>query len=167
MSDLLLAQTKESPAGAPRREGQLRGVVESARHEVGVIDEARLNGLGCRDPEHQVAAATVRVFGGGQDRSEIVRRMAGLGRGEEVVHETDVAHQCGVPECRVDGICWPAADQRARASAAEFRDLLTTGDIFQDVDWTDQLGLRVKVSSENLWGKYIFVSFQFVLLLGP
>ena len=46
---------------------------------------------------------------------------------KEVVHEIDIAHQCGVPERSVDRVRLSAADQRARAGAAELCDLLATG----------------------------------------
>src|SRR5580704_16992414 len=53
--------------------------------------------------------------------------MAGLGLRKEVVHEIDIAHECGVPERSIDRVRLSAADQRARAGAAELRDLLATG----------------------------------------
>ena len=53
--------------------------------------------------------------------------MAGLGRRQEIVHEVDVAHQRGVPERREDRVGLAAADQRARAVAAEIRDLRAAG----------------------------------------
>ena len=109
------------------REGQLRCVVEAARHEVGMINEARLDRVAQGHPEHQVAAAAADVVGNGQRHAEIVRRMAGFGLGQEVVHEIDVAHECGVPERGVDRVRLSTADQRARAGAAELRNLLATG----------------------------------------
>jgi hypothetical protein len=53
--------------------------------------------------------------------------MAGLVRGQEVVHEVDVAHQGGVPERRVDRVGLPAADQHTRAASPEVGDLLAAG----------------------------------------
>ena len=53
--------------------------------------------------------------------------MAGLGRRQEIVHEVDVAHQRGVPERCEDWVGVAPADQRARAVAAEIRDLCAAG----------------------------------------
>jgi len=53
--------------------------------------------------------------------------MAGLGRGQEVVHEVDVAHQGRVPERRVDRVGLPAADQRTRVASPKVCDLLAAG----------------------------------------
>jgi hypothetical protein len=39
LSDPLLAQTEQPASGGVEREGQLRGVVEAAAHEVGVINK--------------------------------------------------------------------------------------------------------------------------------
>src|SRR5208282_6910453 len=52
--------------------------------------------------------------------------MAGFSRRKEIVHEIDVAHEHGMPEGRVDWVGLSAIDQRARASAAELRNLLAT-----------------------------------------
>ncbi len=101
-------------------------MVEAAPHEVGVIDESRLDGVGQSDPEHQIASTSARILSGGQRHAEIVRRMASLALREEVVHEVNVAHQCGVPESCVDRVRLAAADQRTRATATEIRDLRLT-----------------------------------------
>src|SRR5260221_12779850 len=53
--------------------------------------------------------------------------MARFGLSQEVVHEIDVTDERGVTERCVDWGRLAAADQRAGASAAEFRDLLATG----------------------------------------
>ena len=97
------------------------------RHEVGVIDKPGLDAVAQRHPEHQVAAAAAHILGDGQRHAEIIRRMAGLGLRKEVVHEIDIAHECGVPERGVDRVSLPATNQRGRAGAAELRDLLATG----------------------------------------
>jgi hypothetical protein len=53
--------------------------------------------------------------------------MACFGLGQEVVHDVDVAHERGVPERSVDWVRLPTADQRRRADATKFCNLLATG----------------------------------------
>jgi hypothetical protein len=109
------------------REGELRGVVEAAAHKVGVINEAGLHRVAQCYSEHQITTAATHVVRHRQRHAEIVRRVAGFGWGQEVVHEIDVAHERGVPAGRVDRVRLSAADQRAAAGAAELGDLLATG----------------------------------------
>jgi hypothetical protein len=81
-----------SACGGAVREGELCRVVEATRHKVAVVYEARLYGVCQRHTEHQIAPAAARVVGRCQRHAKVVRRMAGLGRGREVVHEIDVSH---------------------------------------------------------------------------
>src|ERR1700688_2575259 len=91
-----------------------------------MINEPRLNRVAQGHPEHQVAAATADVVGYRQRNAEIVRRMAGVVLGQEVVHEINVAHACGVPERGVDRVRPSTADQCARAGATKLCNLLAT-----------------------------------------
>src|ERR1700683_5152295 len=52
--------------------------------------------------------------------------MARLGLRKEVVHEIDVAHERGMPERSIDRARLSATDERARAGAAELRNLRAT-----------------------------------------
>src|ERR1700679_2524789 len=92
-----------------------------------MIHKARLDGVAQTNCQHEVAAAAADVVGDGQRHAEIVRRVAGFGLGQEVVHEIDVTNERGVPERRVEWICAAAADERAWTGATELRYLLATG----------------------------------------
>jgi hypothetical protein len=124
VADLLFREAKQSTCGGAVREGELCRVVEATRHKVAVVYEARLYGVCQRHTEHQIAPAAARVVGRCQRHAKVVRRMAGLGRGQEVVHEIDVSHQGGVPERRVHRIGVAAADQGTWPGGTEVRDLL-------------------------------------------
>src|ERR1700730_16382773 len=52
--------------------------------------------------------------------------MAGFGLGQEVVHEINVAHECGVPERSVDRVRLSTTDQRGRACTTKLCDLCAT-----------------------------------------
>src|ERR1700679_109285 len=91
-----------------------------------MIHKARLDGVAQSNCQHEVAAAAADVVGDGQRHAEIVRRVAGFGLGQEVVHEIDIAYECCVPKRRVERVGAPAADERAWTGATELRDLLTT-----------------------------------------
>jgi hypothetical protein len=105
----------------------LRGVIESARHEVAVIHQARLHGVGQRHTEHQVTPAAARVFRGSQRHPEIVGRVACFGGRQEIIHEVDVSHERRMPERGIDWICLSASDQRTRTSPAKVGDLRAAG----------------------------------------
>jgi len=75
-------------------------VIESARHEVAVIHQARLHGVGQRHTEHQITPAAARVFRGSQRHAEIVCRVACFGGRQEIIHEVDVSHERRVPVTR-------------------------------------------------------------------
>jgi hypothetical protein len=77
-----------------------------------------------RHPDHQISAGAPGQLGGGQGDAEVVCGVAGLGRGEEVVHEVHVADQHGVPERGVDRVGLAAADQGGAVAAAEVPDLV-------------------------------------------
>ena len=102
--DLRLGHAEQPPCRGVVREGELRGVIEAAGHEVAVVDQARLDGVTERHAEHQVTAGAAGQLRGGQRDAEVVRRVARLGRREEVVHEVHITDEHGVPERRVDGI---------------------------------------------------------------
>src|SRR5580658_5881541 len=125
--DLRLGHAEQPPGRGVVREGELRRVIEAAGHEVAVVDQARLDGVTERHAEHQVAAAAAGQLRGGQRDAEVVRRVARLGRREEVVHEVHVTDEHGVPERRVDGIGLAAADQRHPVTTAEVADLVAAG----------------------------------------
>src|SRR5580698_7000045 len=91
-----------------------------------MINEARLDRVAQGYPEHQVSAAATDVVCNRQRNAEIVRRMAGFALGQEVVHDIDIAHECGVPERGVNRVRPSTADQRARAGATKLCNLLAT-----------------------------------------
>ena len=115
------------PAAALCREGELRGVIEAAGHEVAVVDQAGLDGVTERHAEHQVAAASLGQLRGRQRDAEVVRRVARLGRRQEVVHEVHITNEDGVPERGVHRIGLAAADQRQPVTTAEIPDLVAAG----------------------------------------
>ena len=122
--DLRLGHAQQPPCRGVVREGELRGVIEAAGHEVAVVDQPRLDRVTERHAEHQVTAGAAGQLRGGQRDAEVVRRVARLGRREEVVHEVHIADEHGVPERGVDGIGRAAADQRHPVTTAEVPDLV-------------------------------------------
>ena len=122
--DLRLGHAQQPPCRGVVRKGELRGVIEAAGHEVAVVDQARLDRVTERHAEHQVTAGAAGQLRGGQRDAEVVRRVARLGRREEVVHEVHITDEHGVPERRVDGIGRAAADQRHPVTTAEVPDLV-------------------------------------------
>src|SRR5271170_2924820 len=89
-----------------------------------MIYKAWLDGVAQSNCQHEVAAAAADVVGDGQRHAEIVRRVAGFGLGQEVVHEIDITYECRVPKRRVERVGAPAADQRTRTGPPELGHLL-------------------------------------------
>src|SRR5271170_4785395 len=89
-----------------------------------MIYKAWLDGVAQSNCQHEVAAAAADVVGDGQGHAEIVRRVAGFGLGQEVVHEIDIAYERRVPKRRVERIGAPAADERTRTGPPELGHLL-------------------------------------------
>src|SRR5580658_5019184 len=119
MANLLLTQTEQPPSSGVVRKRQLRSVIETSSHKVGMIDKPRLDRVAQCDREHQIAAVAAHVIGDGERHTEVIRGVSGFSLGKNVVHEIDVAHQYCVPERRVNGVRLPAADQRSWAATAE------------------------------------------------
>ena len=90
MANLLLAQTEQPPSSGVVRKCQLRSVIETPSHKVGMIDKPRLDRVAQCHREHQIVAVAAHVIGDSQRDAEIVGRMAGFSLGQNVVHEIDV-----------------------------------------------------------------------------
>ena len=105
-------------------------MIEAAGHEVAVVDQAGLDRVSERHANHELAAARTGQLCGRQRDAKVVRRVARLGRREEVVHEVHVANEDGVPEGGVHRVGLSAADQRHPVTASEVPHLVAAG-----VDW--------------------------------
>src|SRR5271170_6018390 len=91
-----------------------------------MIYKAWLDGVAQSNRQHEVATAAADVVGDGQRHAEIVRRVAGFGLGQKVVHEIDIAYECRVPKRRVERVGAPAAYERTRTGPPELGHLLAT-----------------------------------------
>jgi len=103
----------------------LDGVVEALRLHGRLVDHARLDLIGDRDGDQQIAAAEARDLPRRRAPRRYCRWVAGLPRRRVKIHEIEISNQGAIVERRPSGRGLAAADEGDAASAAEAVDVRT------------------------------------------
>jgi hypothetical protein len=114
IGDLGFRQPKELAGREGNRHGELKGMIETFRHDGNDCRKAGLDFVGDRERQQKVLPARFRLFSARKDATEIVARMAETARRHIAVEKIDVANETGVEESGlISGRCATADESAA------------------------------------------------------
>src|SRR6202453_3260148 len=116
-------------------------MIEPSRHDGNLCAETASNLVGDRERQQEICSAGVDVFGYGQDRTEVIRRVAQPSDREIGVEHIGVAHHDSVEKRGLIHRCSSAPDECGCGASAELLGLLA--------DWRDELTVQCTDGTGN------------------